>query len=70
MEKIDIMELIGGGSFNDRNHFMEPPIGADNGAQASYGDASSLPAGENVRRRISCVSRLFGDASSIRFSQR
>ena len=63
--EIDIMELIGGGSFNDRTIYGTAHW-SDNGAQASYGDASSLPAGEMYAEEFHVFSIIW-DASSIRF---
>ena len=63
--EIDIMELVGGGSFNNRTihgtvHWSE------NGAHASYGDASTLPSGEMYAEQFHVFSIIW-NASSIRF---
>jgi beta-glucanase (GH16 family) len=63
--EIDIMELVGGGSFNDRTIYGTVHW-SDNGAQASYGDASSLPSGEMYAEEFHVFSIIWDDAS-IRF---
>lgn len=63
--EIDIMELVGGGSFNNRT-IHGTVHWSDNGAHASYGDVSTLPSGEMYAEQFHVFSIIW-DASSIRF---
>jgi len=63
--EIDIMELVGGGSFNDRTIYGTVHW-SDNGTHASYGEANSLPAGEMYAEEFHVFSIIW-NASSIRF---
>ena len=63
--EIDIMELVGGGSFNDRTIYVTV-LWSDNGARASYGDVSSLPSGEMYAEEFHVFSIIWGE-TSIRF---
>ena len=63
--EIDIMELVGGGAFNDRTIYGTVHWN-DNGTQASYGNASSLSVGEIYAEEFHVFSIIW-DATSIRF---
>lgn len=63
--EIDIMELIGGGSFNDRTIYGTVHWD-DGGSQASFGDSNSLPNGEIYAEEFHVFSIIWNE-SSIKF---
>ncbi|CAI8272052.1 MAG: Beta-glucanase [Bacteroidetes bacterium MED-G17] len=63
--EIDIMELVGGGAFNDRTIYGTVHW-SDNGTHASYGDASSLPVGEMYAEEFHVFS-IEWDSKEIRW---
>ena len=63
--EIDIMELIGGGSFNNRTIYGTIHWD-DNGSYASYGNGNSLSSGEMFAEEFHVFSIIW-DSNSIKF---
>lgn len=63
--EIDIMELVGGGAYNDRTIYGTVHW-SDNGSHASYGDNNSLSVGEMYAEEFHVFSIIW-DESAIKF---